>query len=368
MINVVFENIDIGDFVRYSKLLLHSLIIVICAAVIFFIYWPSKAKEPAQSYSKVTVTVAPVKSQLSSNTISLNGLLKARNQVEIASQMAGLVKHIYFHSGQSVQQGTVLVKLDDGIYQADLSSAQAKYAAYDKRYKRLVYLKKFGDVSDQDLEAAYINLRSYQAEMDKLKVLIAQTVIKAPFSGRLGKSQIVVGSYVDAGSMLVKLVDTEQLLASYNVPGEYYPQLRTQQVVTVESDAYPNHLFQGNTQFISPIIAANTNTVLVQALIDNPEHKLTAGMYVKIQQNIGKKIKQLLIPTIALMPVIDGERVYLIDDHNRAMSVLVQVSQIHDHYATVLSGLKPGQRVVTAGQEKLKDGDKVQIIHSEASI
>ncbi|WP_231116622.1 hypothetical protein [Piscirickettsia salmonis] len=68
------------------------------------------------------------------------------------------------------------------------------------------------------------------------------------------------------------------------------------------------------------------------------------------------------------MPVIDGERVYLIDDHNRAMSVLVQVSQIHDHYATVLSGLKPGQRVVTAGQEKLKDGDKVQIIHSEASI
>lgn len=289
MINVVFENIDIGDFVRYSKLLLHSLIIVICAAVIFFIYWPSKAKEPAQSYSKVTVTVAPVKSQLSSNTISLNGLLKARNQVEIASQMAGLVKHIYFHSGQSVQQGTVLVKLDDGVYQADLSSAQAKYAAYDKRYKRLVYLKKFGDVSDQDLEAAYINLRSYQAEMDKLKVLIAQTVIKAPFSGRLGKSQIVVGSYVDAGSMLVKLVDTEQLLASYNVPGEYYPQLRTQQVVTVESDAYPNHLFQGNTQFISPIIAANTNTVLVQALIDNPEHKLTAGMYVKIQQNIGKK-------------------------------------------------------------------------------
>ncbi|PRP60981.1 efflux transporter periplasmic adaptor subunit, partial [Bacillus halotolerans] len=128
---------------------------VICAAVIFFIYWPSKAQEPAQSYSKVTVTVAPVRSQLSSNTISLNGLLKAKNQVEIASQMAGLVKHIYFHSGQSVQQGTVLVKLDDGVYQADLSSAQAKYAAYDKRYKRFVYLKKFGDVSDQDLEAAY---------------------------------------------------------------------------------------------------------------------------------------------------------------------------------------------------------------------
>ncbi len=222
------------------------------------------------------------------------------------------------------------------------------------------YLKK-GVLTEVDYNTALSNYQMQRIDIAKLQKSIEDTMIRAPFSGIIGNLNIVAGSYVAAGDQITTLVNINKLIALYSVPGELYPKLKVGQKIQLSSDAYQGMLYQGVVNFVSPIIDETTNTVTVKALVDNTQHKLTAGMYVTIWQNIGDQLKMIEVPNMALVPTISGNQVYTVEN-NKVVAKTVKVSTIIGNSAYIQSGLNSGEKVITEGQEKLKNGDLVKVI------
>ncbi len=347
------------------KLLVTLLLIILIIIVVWF-YLPKKSRHTTTS-SAIAIRAAKVSQQLQSPTLSLIGLLEAQKSVMITPLIAGTIRAVKFSPGERVKKGQALIVLNDDIYRAQLNADRVKLETLTTDYKRYKSLAARGITSQQTLDSAFSDMRAQQAEMALTQSKVDQMTLHAPFTGNLGSSSANVGAYVAVGQPLVRLVNTDKLLAKYSVPGEYFAQLKVGQRVTVKSDAYPKRSFKGKVSFVSPILDTDTNTIAVHALIDNEtsgdgtdHNALTSGMYVQIIQEVGNAKKVLVIPNSALVPTISGVEVYLINN-GRATAKAIKIGQHISNKVVVKQGLKLGDQVVTAGQEKLKDGSQVTV-------
>lgn len=343
------------------RYIISGLILIAATALVIWSYLPTENAPQTNEAIATKVNMVEVSKKLTRQNLSAIGILSAKQNVEITPHLTGIIKAIYVEDGEKVQQGQKLLKLDDGYYVSELHSAKALLAQYQAKYSRLKKLSKSGSIDKQSLDNAYTLKETQKAKVEQIQLEENQTLLLAPFSGTLGSINYSLGAYVTSGDQIVRLVNTDSVVVKYNIPGEYFSVLKVGQPVSVVSDAYPNKHFDGKVTFISPIITASTNTITVHALIKNAKHLLTAGMYVQVTQAIGKPIQQLVIPNEALIPILQGFEVYKISSSNRAVAQVVKVGQQTNTEATITSGLKAGDKIITAGQEKLKEGDLVQI-------
>ncbi|TNF66981.1 MAG: efflux RND transporter periplasmic adaptor subunit [Gammaproteobacteria bacterium] len=341
--------------------------IVLMILIVLYYYWPTKEETFNQSLQPVNVKTAEAKIVSKPDIINLIGILKAKNIVTITSKISGTVAERLFKNGQSVHKGQLLLKLENQTYQLQLEAAKVQLKQYEDIYKKSELLFKRRAISEYTYNTAIANYQMQKIQVATLEKTIHQTIVKAPFTGMLGSSFLTVGSYLSTGKSIVKLVNTDNLLAVYNIPGELYPKLKLGQETTISSDAYPDKLFKGKVTFVSPIIDENTNTITVQALIPNLDHILTAGMYVTVWQNLGDKKSMVEVPNIALVSDISGNQVYIVKN-KKAKLVDVKVNAIINNTAYITSGLKNGDQIIVEGQEKLKDGDLVNIINPKLNI
>ncbi|MCP4476266.1 MAG: efflux RND transporter periplasmic adaptor subunit [Gammaproteobacteria bacterium] len=348
------------------KLLVALLLIILVAAVIWF-YLPKKSQRAHSISSAITVQATKVSQQLQSPTLSMIGLLEAQKSVMITPLIAGTIRAVKFSPGERVKKGQILIVLNDDIYRAQLNADRVKLETLTTDYKRYKSLAARGITSQQTLDSAFSDMRAQEAEMALTQSKVDQMTLHAPFTGNLGSSSVNVGAYAAIGQPLVRLVNTDKLLAKYSVPGEYFPKLKVGQSVSVKSDAYPKRAFKGKVSFVSPILDTDTNTIAVHALVDNapsgdePGHNaLTSGMYVQIIQEVGSAKQVLVIPNTALVATISGVEVYQINN-GRATAKAIKIGHHVGNKVIVKQGLKLGDQIVIAGQEKLKDGSHINV-------
>jgi multidrug efflux system membrane fusion protein len=315
------------------------------------------------------VTVAEAKSEVIPNLLTAVGELVAVHQVNVTSDVSGRITDIMFAPGASVKAGSPLVQLFDAPDQGDLASFKAQATGAELALDRAKQLaaKQFGPQSTVD--AAQATFDQANAGIAKTQAIISQKLVRAPFDGELGVRHVEVGQYLTAGTQIVSLTDLSVLWANFTVTEKDSGQLKVGQTVRVTVDAYPGRTFEGKITAIEPQIASDTRNIHVQATLDNPDHILKPGMFATTTVVLPDRPAVVTVPETAVDYTLYGDSVFLIsekkqDDGKTSLTVVRTFVRTGDRIngrAEILSGLKPGDRVVAVGQLKLQSGAAVAI-------
>lgn len=218
-----------------------------------------------------------------------------------------------------------------------------------------------GAVSKEMIDKMKSNYLDAESRLNVISVGLKNTEIKAPFSGIVGASHVDVGQYVTVGESLLSLVDKTNLIVKFSVPENDLNQIAKNQIVTLQANNMPNHFFQGTVSYISPSIDPNTRTVMVWACVPNINNLLAPGLFVHVTLTIGNEKNSILIPQEALIPTVEGNNVFIIQEGKAYQKSVITGENVGDS-AIILKGLKAGDEVVVEGQEKLANGRSVRVL------
>jgi multidrug efflux system membrane fusion protein len=316
-----------------------------------------------------TVTVAEAKTEVIPNLLTAVGDLAAVHQVNVTPDVSGRITDIMFTAGSNVKAGSPLVQLFDAPDQADLASFKAQATVGQLSLDRAKQLasRQFGPQATVDTaQAAYDQAN---AGIAKTQAIISQKLVRAPFDGELGVRHVEVGQFLTAGTQIVTLTDLSTLYANFTVTEKDSAALKVGQTVRVAVDAYPGRTFEGKITAIEPQIATDTRNIRVQATFDNPDHILKPGMFTTTTIVLPDKPAVVTVPETAVDYTLYGDSVFLItekkeDDGKTSLTAVrnfVRTGNRINGRAEILSGLKPGDRVVAVGQLKLQSGAAVAI-------
>lgn len=311
------------------------------------------------------------------------GTLIASQGVDVAPQVAGIVTGLGFESDQDVEKGAKLVQLDISVELADQASAEAILKEADVSYKRQADLLTKNVSSEASVDTALAKRDSAAAALNRIKALIAQKAILAPFAGRLGIRHVELGQYVSAGLSMVTLQAQDPIWVDFPMPEQNIGKLKRDQVIELTVDAYPGQVFKGKISSLDARVAQDTRTLLVRGTLDNPERKLLPGMFANVSVLAGAARQVLSIPRTALTYSLYGDSVYVVKppEGGGAMPAqppadavfsverrFVKPGQVREDRVAIETGLQPGEQVVTTGQIKLINGSHVKIDNSQALV
>jgi multidrug efflux system membrane fusion protein len=315
------------------------------------------------------VTVAVAKSEVIPNLLTAVGDLAAVHQVNVTPDVSGRITDIMFTAGATVKAGSPLVQLFDAPDQGDLASFKAQAIGAQLALDRAKQLaaRQFGPQSTVD--AAQATYDQASAGIAKTEAIISQKMVRAPFDGELGVRHVEVGQYLTAGTQIVTLTDLSTLYANFTVTEKDSAALKVGQTVRIVVDAYRDRKFEGKITAIEPQIATDTRNIRVQATIENPEHILKPGMFTTTTVVLPDKPPVVTVPETAVDYTLYGDAVFLVTekkaDDGKTSLVVVRTFVVTGNRVggrvEILSGVKPGDRVVAVGQIKLQSGAAVAI-------
>jgi membrane fusion protein, multidrug efflux system len=301
------------------------------------------------------------------------GSLAAVHQVTINPEVAGRVTNILFEAGTMVKAGDPLVQLNDAPDHGDLANYEAQARLAQISLQRSQALRKSSFASQETVDQNQSQLDEARAEILKTEAIIAQKLIRAPFSGRLGIRQIDLGQYLTAGAPIVTLTDLSTLYVNFTLATDLRPEISVGQQVNVTADAFPGRVFHAKLTTIEPQVSPDTRTIEVQATMNNPDNALLPGMFVNAAIVLPPRPDTMVVPETAVEYTLYGDSVFVIKEDGkdangrpilRAVRTAVKTGMRWDGKVAILDGLKPGERVVGAGQVKLQNGVQVAITGS----
>ncbi|HEY6833631.1 MAG TPA: efflux RND transporter periplasmic adaptor subunit [Pseudolabrys sp.] len=320
---------------------------------------------PPQTVSTITAT-----SQQWSSNIESVGSLRAVNGANMSTQVAGIVSQIHFESGADVKKGDLLFELmaEDDIAHLEALKATAELARITyERDKRLVNTQA---VSQQQVDSDMWTMKNDVALVAQQQALVEYKFIKAPFAGRLGIRQADLGQYIAAGTTIVTLQQLDPIYVDFYVPQQALAQLKVGQTVSAHVDTYPDLSFSGKVSAINSLVDTATRNVQVRATLNNPDDKLLPGMFARTTIDVGAPQSYVTLPQTAIAYNSYGNIAYIVEDKGKAENgqaqliarqTFVTTGATRGDQVAVLTGIKDGEKVVTAGQVKLRNGSPILI-------
>lgn len=310
------------------------------------------------------VAAATVRQENRSNSLTAVGSLSPVAGVEVSNEVVGKIKAIHFKSGQSAKQDQLLIELDTDTDLAELAGLQAELQLAQTRLQRSEKMvqKKYLSQADYDQHIAQLDQAS--AAVQAKRTRIDKKRIRAPFAGELGIRQVDVGQYLPEGTTIVSLQKLHPIYLDFSLPERHVSQLANNQTINITTQAYPDKSFVGKIVAISPALDANTRSLKVRAQVENNDKLLHPGMFAQVQIESGKPLSVLTLPDTAISYNPYGDAVFLIEESEKGFKVQsrqVVTGQSREGRVEIVSGLKEGDRVVSAGQVKLRNGMSVTI-------
>jgi membrane fusion protein (multidrug efflux system) len=315
------------------------------------------------------VTSVVVKREVWPSTTGVIGTMEAVRGVMVSADLPGSVARINFDSGKSVRAGDILVELDTRQERAQLAALEAQRDLAKVNFARMEQLVKQGVISRMEYDQATAQQRQTEANVGEIRATIERKTIRAPFSGTLGIRKINLGQYLSAGSAVVPLQALNPIYVNFGLPQQALGQVRVGRTLRVTSDDLAGKTFAGRVTAIDSVVDAATRNVQVQATLANPEGKLQPGMFVQVEVALGESRSVVTLPASAISYAPYGDSVYVITDlkdpegqpYRGVRQQFVKVEGSRGDQVGIVSGLNPGDEVVTSGVCKLRNGAAVQV-------
>jgi membrane fusion protein (multidrug efflux system) len=318
-----------------------------------------ESKKSGDKDKPTTVTGIVIKTSTFDNNLSLSGSIEANEQIEIHSEVSGIVEGIYFTEGSYVNKGQVLLKVNDIELKAQLRQAQTREGLAGENERRAKLLLQKEAISQEEFDVANADYASAKAQTQLIKAQIAKTSVKAPFSGKVGLRSISPGTYITPTILVAKLVNTSKLKITFSIPEKYATQVNSGSqidfTVSGSSKTYSAKIYA-----IEPEVAVATRTLQIRAVADNADGKLLPGTFADIKLPLNIIKDAIVVPSEAIVPIQDGKKVF-ISDMGKAKEVKVEATTRTDSSILILSGLKAGDTLVTSGVMALKNEAPIKV-------
>jgi len=319
---------------------------------------PGQGGPGSSGMPPVAVVTAPVRSERLSFELEALGTAGANEAVDITAKVANQVTAVRFAEGQQVRRGDVLVELDGAEARADLAVAEAALAESRSQYQRSRELYTTKVLSDQQLEQIEATFKANEARVTSARSRVGDTIIRAPFAGRVGLRRVSVGSLISPGTVITTLDDTSTIKLDFTIPETFLSVVRPGLEIAARSVAYPDASFGGRVSSVDSRVDPATRSVTVRALLPNPQGLLKPGMFLTVRLSRGA-VDALLVPEQALVPEQGDVFVFVVAD-GVAEKRRVRIGQRRVGDVQIVDGLAEGELVVTEGTQKLRDGAPVR--------
>jgi membrane fusion protein (multidrug efflux system) len=310
----------------------------------------------------VRVAVAPTKLERLSLQIEALGNARANESIEVTAKVSNLVHAVRFEEGQQVRQGQVLIELDGDQERADLAVANAALTESASQLKRSRELHATKVLSDQQIEQIQATHEANLARAAAARARLDDTVVRAPFAGRVGLRRVSVGSLVTPGTVITTLDDTSSIKLDFTVPETAVAALKPGLAIEARSVAFPGRTFSGRVASVDSRVDPQTRSVTVRAEVPNEDAMLKPGMFLNVSLARGAT-DVLVVPEEALLPEQGDVFVFVVRDGS-ATKRRIQTGARHVGSVQVLAGLESGELVVIEGTQKLRDGATVEVVDS----
>lgn len=350
-----------------------QLVVVAILAVAGWFGWQNQDKlpflndeNPAEARGgfadrEIAVEVKPARLADLTLIVRAVGTARANEAVEVTTKTAGLIRKIEFREGQSVHQGTVLVTLESTELEAELAEAQAGLANARQLYARAAELLKTRNVPQARVDELAQQVAAAEAAVAATKARLADYVIRAPFSGRLGMRDISAGALLRPGDRITTLDDTSTIKLDFDIPERNLADVRPGLKVRARSAAYGDLEFAGVVTTVDSRVDPVTRSVQVRARIPNRKGLLRPGMFLTVSLTVGTRPQALMLPEEAVLSSSSGPYVFSVEG-DRVVRRAVTLGERQAGEVEVLNGVGPGVKVITGGVQKVRDGTKVKII------
>ncbi len=311
------------------------------------------------------VVTAEVELQPLVDEIQALGTARANESVEIQPRISSLVETINFEEGQSVSAGQLLVELENNEILAGLALAEANLSESRSLYERNRTLSSSQAISVSNLEELLAEVQVNEAQVQAAQARLDNTLIRAPFDGRVGLRRVSPGSFVNSSTVITTLDDVSVIKLDFSVPEMFLTSVAEGMAIRAESVVYPDRVFEGTVISVDTRLDPVSRSVQARATIPNDDGELKPGMFmtVDLQRDRGEV---LVAPEQAIVPEGTAQYVFVVVDgvvERRA----VELGRRIPGFVVIAGGLTPGETVVTEGTGKVRDGSQVESVNSAAA-
>lgn len=300
-----------------------------------------------------------VKPEIFQDIIEVPGTVVANEVAEIHPEVSGRIVQLNVVEGRYVSKGALLAKLYDGDLRAQLNKLQVQLALAQKTEERQAQLLKIQGISQQDYDISLLQVNSLKADIGILETSIAKTVVRAPFSGKIGLQKVSPGSYVTPASVIATISQTDQLKLDFTVPEKYTGQIKMGQRVRFTIEGSKNQL-EAKVVATEANVMEATRTLTVRAAISGKDAALLPGAFAKVFLSFDPDPNSLLVPTQAVLPQARGKKVILFKNGTAVFTDVV--TGVRDSARVqITEGLKAGDTVVVTGLLSVRPEAKIEI-------
>ena len=317
------------------------------------------AGAPGGGPPAMPVEAAAARSDTVVDAILATGQIEAMQSIDLRPEVEGRLVQILVREGALVARGTPLFKIDDAELKAQVAEVTAERDLARQSLTRTRDLLSQKASSQAELERAEATMRSNEAQLERLKVKLDRTLVRAPFAGVVGQRFVSLGDYVNSDTRLVSLQTVTPQRASFQVPERYADQLELGQRVSFRVAALPGRDFSGKVDFVDPMVKLPGRTIMVKAVVPNPRRELQSGMFIEARLATDVRPKAVVIPEDAVLPLQGASFVWVVNN-GKATRRQVELGVRTPGFVEVKNGVESNEQVVVGGQERLAEGAPVQ--------
>lgn len=326
----------------------------------------AKAKEQdGKAEEAVPVEAVAVSTRAIAASYTGTAPLEARGESQVVAKTSGVALQVMAEVGQQVRAGQVLVRLDSARAALQAAQSEAQLRKLEASYNRSRQLFAQQLLSANDIDQLKFDLENARAVNRLANLELSYANVVAPISGIIAERSIKTGNFVQINTPIFRIVDTSRLEATLNVPERELATLKPGLPVQLMVDALPGRPFQGRVDRVAPVVDSGSGTFRVICAFDGGG-LLQPGMFGRIKIDYDQRANALVIPRNALLDDENDPAVFAVRG-GKAARITVKLGYYDGEWVEVRSGLKAGERVVTAGKIALREGTKVQVIGDAAA-
>lgn len=331
-------------------------------SIIFLFSCKSEKENPAlksggAAQGPSIVETVVVKPQKIENVLVTNGSILPNEEINLRSETSGQVVRINFTEGSKVSKGQVLVQIDDSELRPRLQKLNAEWRTARDELARMKQLYDVKGISRQEFESAELKVVALESDKNLVEAQISKSRITAPFNGTIGLRYVSRGAYVTPGDPIAKLVEIDPVKIEFSVPETYANQIKKDQALDFTL-AGTDKSFSATIYAFDPMIDPSTRSLKIRARAENKNNELIPGSFVSLKLSLGDIDNALLVPNIAVVPDIEGQKIFLIKD-GKAAQRSVRTGIQKGNEIQIVNGVEPGDTVITTGLLSVREGTLV---------
>jgi membrane fusion protein (multidrug efflux system) len=311
------------------------------------------------------VDIYVVQPTLINERIEVSGSLLANETTEIHPEISGRLVQLNIAEGKFVNKGSLLAKIYDGDLQAQVRKFQVQLDIARTNEDRSAQLLKIQGISKSDYDASVLNVNNIKADIEITRANITKTEIRAPFSGKIGLKYISPGAFIIPSTVITTISQVNKLKLQFSIPEKYGSEIKNGQLVsfTVNGSA---KTFSATVMATETAIGEDTRSLTIRALVKNNDAALIPGTFANVQMILGNNPNAILIPNSSVIPQGRKKQVFVFKS-NKALPMEITTGVRDSANVQVLSGLFPGDTLITSGLLFLRPGSDVELSASKST-